>query len=539
MGALGLSDLAGAGAPQGLDIVATQPVRRYRRTFRLNLPTGGRAERLLVDAAALHAVFTSRTLDVRSEVAAEPVTVRNRSDGVHLELRVARRIRRIRLSGSESSDQIRLFRIDGDDVAEDPVDSDAHGSSGASLDVVGQTFVLRRRRGGSDTSLSPSAVDVVEVEMPALVPRVAIAIVGDAEGRRDLPPHPEAADPSDFGERLKSALADQVERFQSARSEAELPSVLEVDLIFEADAPCQVTVSSFALAWRFERGALTEAGGKVVLRFPGGRAETRHLEISIPSGIELADVPFELLTPPGAERRGVLDMPAEEATPLPAGNLGLEVEPGSDVAIPIIFEQPHALTGLDVALAALEGAGRAAIRLLEDLDGQPGPNMAQESEVIVAAGPLSIHRVEFEAKVVDAGPAWVAVRAASGRVIVGLASGAGGSVMQGDGRAWRPLRAAQGQCGIVRPLVRERPQPSQGLARPSASVFLSLQGLPVSLETEAAADALAARRLRADLAPTIASLSSGLGETTLNVAVTSTLKGPHTITAPRLRYRLS
>jgi len=129
--------LGSAANAAGLDTVSPGPARRFRRTVRVTVATGGVAQRMAVlPDSTLNVTFTARSFDASAAGAPEAAQVFSGQDGLVVRLPVARRIASVRLTTFQTGDQIAVFRFDGRAVSDDPVTFATHLSNGAPLGVT-------------------------------------------------------------------------------------------------------------------------------------------------------------------------------------------------------------------------------------------------------------------------------------------------------------------------------------------------------------------------------------------------------------------
>ncbi len=437
-----LADIGSGAAAAGLD---TARAGSFRREVRLSIFTGGVAQAAHVAAGTqLQVTLISRDLDARAAGAPEAALLAMQSGSLALTLPVARQIRSVRLASPAAGDVVAAFRFDGSSVSEDPVAVGTHGASGAVLDVTDRALILKRRNGGSDFALTPSAVSQVVLRYPPANPRLALRRVGDpAEfpfpARIDsygLPSFP-ASTPrgADFAKIIQSVLD---------RLPVPLPDSLEFDLILIADQPCSARIDALDLSLLLETPGLAD---KTVLRFPGGRRVVERLTLALPAGAQIHAGRVNVSvsgTPPSV-------VPAETAAPVPpAGGEALALGPGMLAATRLDLPVAELVTGADVVLAAPAGPVRVRANLRADTAGLPGAILAEGGQVTFpSARPASV-AFDMPPTAIPAGPVWLVVEALGGPAQALL--GGPGASATGDGRnfALHPAARERGLAAALR-----------------------------------------------------------------------------------------
>lgn len=235
-------------APEpGTNVVApvgAPPARVYRLRVPFEVATGGTAEAIEVDTdettlAATFGRLTYNALDP-PDPALEAGLDQQDGDVVVIMLDGPRRIHRVRLTTAEG---VALFRLDGNKRADDP------SVAGPSDNELGE-FTDRR------FAVQPSNVAAVMVRSYPTGPRVGIAARGAADatffwradgeiGKPAAAGDPAASPPPSAGIVADGAgLARELQRLVDALPQP-LPAQVELDLVFESDAPCRVSGVSF------------------------------------------------------------------------------------------------------------------------------------------------------------------------------------------------------------------------------------------------------------------------------------------------------
>ena len=311
--------------------------------------------------------FADRSFDALAATAPERATLVAEAAGLVLSLPVARRIAAVRLVAAVAGDAVAAFRFDGEAVSDDPVAVGGHGPQGGAIDVTAGQLLLRRRRGGSDAALAPADIAAVTLAVSPQGAGVGVEVVGGPDGVVFLAPETGAGGVPVFpatisrGPAFAALLSTAIGRFSDERRGV-LPDPIEVDLVLEADTPCLVTVTGFDLGYLLERRHLEEGGQAVdkrVLRFAGGRVETREVALTGLAGVVVQAATVRLSpaarAAPGRAARAAAALPGPDLAA--AGATGIALAAGTLVAARRELVAPDAVTAADIVAAAAD-AGR-------------------------------------------------------------------------------------------------------------------------------------------------------------------------------------
>ena len=534
MSGIGLADLPGAGGALALDTAIPGAAGRFRRVLRLALPTGGDAETLeFADGATLAFRFDERSFDAVGPGA--PVAAQLSREGGKLVVRLPRAmtIVRVELASRQSGDALLAFRFDGEVVSDDPVASAPVQAGGARLDTQAAALILRRRRGGADQDLSVSDVTRVWLGAPASNPRLSIAVVGDPAGWQPLPPetdpegNPLFSASAERGPAVAAAIASALARWRAASGAAVLPHPAEVDVAFEADAPCLVSVTALALEHRLGRASFADGSQKRVLRLRGHGLSPVSTLVDVPAaaGFDVATLRISVAAQ-GARDAGTA---AAGAPPPPAASgEGRIVTAGGALASLTLLHTPRAIAAIGLAAAGIDGPCSARFLAWADAGGVPGAMLfAAEALTLPPGAPrLAMARLPAPA-VADAGALWLGVEALSGRCHVALAAGAGAGILARAGTEWQRLTALAARAAVV---VLTTPPETAGAPPTEAPVTITLGGISVPLGGAEGA-------WTGDLLPALAA-----GDASVRRALPLALSGPGpavvTLRSPVLRYRV-
>lgn len=251
---------AGSDPPEtGTPIVkpfGAPPTRVYRLRVPFEIATGGMGEAIEVDTdeTTLAATFGHLTYDALDPP--DPALEAALGNGGVVMLDGPRRIRRVSLTTNVN---VAVHRLDGDKPVED---SSVSASSGDLLDE----FTDHR------FAVKPANVEAIVVRSFPTGPRVGIAARNAADaaffwradgeiGKPAASGDPAASPPAGAGVVAGggAGLAKELQRLVDALPQP-LPAQLELDLVFESDAPCRVHGVSFQIDYRVVTRAFGSPG---------------------------------------------------------------------------------------------------------------------------------------------------------------------------------------------------------------------------------------------------------------------------------------
>ncbi|MGE0416245.1 MAG: hypothetical protein AB7O80_05515 [Acetobacteraceae bacterium] len=537
MSRINLPDLGSAAPAAPLLTLSPGAARRYRRTVRISIPTGGQAQQMeILDGTSLHIAFSARTFDAKAGSEPEQATLTSGSDGLVLHLPVARKVSRVRLTSSISGDQVAAFRFDGPVVSDEAVAVATHGANGALLNVTDTQLILRRRRASTDLTLTAGDVASVTIAVDPVQPRVAFSIVGDSEGEVVLPPDTDAtgapiiANSAAWGPRFGAALNAQLARL--AANVPALPEPLLVDLIVESDTPCTAAVTSFGLDYALIRTGFADGPAKQVLRFAGGRNDTKAVSITLPPQSTALSATLRLTMPgataPASVRKAAVAAGDESvaSTVTTSVTQGVGIIPGRPAAARMTLSAATVVTGAEIVLGAIETPAEVTATLWDDDNGRPGQHLADSSVATIAmARPAGVPLTFAPSVTVPGGPVWLGVSVRRGRVVLGLVTNDGGLVATGDGAVWSLLASATGQTAAAHLLA---PGANGGASVGAGGFVVSINGTPLALTADGSTrSAEFSGLLNALPAPR---------PSTLSVTIRSSTSGVVTVDPPELRY---
>jgi hypothetical protein len=535
----------GAPAPLAGDWVLTHDpaTGRFSRRFTFTLAPGGLADGIRWQpGTSLTLSVPEFDYDALDTEPPEGVALTSRgSTGVQLTFpRAARTLRRLKISGAQAADVIRAHRVDGDVVTEDPFASEAHGATGALLNVTDQRLVVRQKRGGTDIPLEASDVRAVIVRSMATNVRVGVTLQAMGDEVFYLAPDAGAvltspATASDLGPALVGLLQRVSDRFTDALAGEAWPALVPLVLVIEADVPARASITGFVLRYRLSRRRFGDGAPKRVLDVGGEPLAARPFTIEVPRGSALWSATLRMMGP-FKERDGD-DGEAEvepgggpPPPPRVASDLGVALRQGEAVAARVTLAEAALVQAAIVELTALAEASAGRLRLARDDRGRPGEALGEGGLMPPPAGARGIVRVQFDgATIVGAGPVWVVLQCDSGALLWLTAApdaATGGSVVlrrdAGD-VAWAAVGAAADRGALVSLVVAAGADRAGAVAGHPAfqGVRLHLEGVRLR-GTRGTPGSAGEKETRFDIAPAIAPLVQSAPAGTL-VAVSLSL----------------
>jgi hypothetical protein len=258
---------------------------------------------------------------------------------------------------------------------------------------------------------------------------------------------------------LAKALQQQVDTF-FAQLVAEtpvgetplLPTDLTVALVLESDAPCQLLLDEFVVAYQLVRRTFPARAEKVVLRFAGTTAETQSVKLSLSKQATVTQATLTVAANLDAAKvangmpgNGFLPDTLAQATAI---HLGLE----RWAAQPFTPAQAITARGLAVGLLALTADAQLALELYEDWQGQPAGKKLFATTLTVGQSGQRLWKTATldEDLLLATQPYWLLLKAVRGAALW-LAQPGESSVqmlIQANNR-WQPLSMLPNTQGLL------------------------------------------------------------------------------------------
>ena len=565
-----------------LDTQNDDPGLRYRQAFSIALPTGGLAEDLVVDTATSllvrpqHLFFNALASDAPERASVQQLA----SNSLRVTLPLPRLIRSIRFANAVSPQgkTTRLFRTDGDVVAEEPVASYRNPlSASEALPVSGKantTTPSAKNDSVADKLPNQTSVSVANTGIGGNLPggelnvvdaRIVVKLEGDGfEGLNtgsitefNLSTSPEnlrvglrlpalsdepfflpltfAIDQQiDAGGALRDQLGNLIQRLRDelvnqagdAGPAPTLPDPLELDLIVESDAPCYFTISQFAIRYRLVRQSFPGGEPKQILRFPAGQLTRQQLGFELPTSVTLTQATIAVAGD-GA------DAVAGEATATAPGQLSSLLDTTSDSGLrlgidhcwssPLTLAEPLLCGGWDLLLSALAPDTRLYLELMPDNNGAPGGELLASAESLLRI-PGQRQLLRFEAGntlLLQPGDYWLRLGSRAGAATWYLQSQANSRVL----RSGTDAAAIHDQAAIANWVAADGPAAA---AQRYPELTLSGQALSVAQDGD---DWIY------DLLPALGA-STPVGDALLSTSLQFLASGPKPLTVypPRIEY---
>jgi hypothetical protein len=464
----GTPDGASLSAINGNWVLTLDPATgRFARRFTFALATSGLADGFRwQDDSACTLSFPTYDYDARAGGAPEGATLGSAAgNGVKVTFPGARTLRRVKIAGAQSDDQVEARRVDGNVITEDAFTKADHETNGAVLNALDRQLVLRHVRDGVAIPFATADVQNVFVRSVAANVRVGVALPALSEEVFHLGPDagtvltsPPTA--SNIGPALAALLQGACDRLTGSLEGATLPASVSMTLVIESDTPARATIAGFVLRYRLRRERFGDQAPKRVLEFSGQELVTRNLTIDVPHGAALWSATLRMMGPfheqPGDDPDDEGETADTPATPDQASDLGVPIAAGESAGTRTQLAQAALLQGATVDLAALADDSSGTVRVHRDENGQPGEVLCEGTLVSMRAGARGVVRADFSnPAVVGAGPVWVVVQCESGAVAWLTATPtdatAGARVLRraaGDA-VWTAVSAAADRGGIV------------------------------------------------------------------------------------------
>jgi hypothetical protein len=438
-------------------------------------------------------------------------------------------------------------------------------------DFADVRFALRlTRTDDSQVTLSAAGVDELHLRSYPIGPRLGIADPADLTSTVFFWQAPGEIGKSipategnvDGGAALAAALQTYLDRLPAL-----LPADVNVALVVESDAPCMLSLASFAIAYHLVRQSFPSGEPKQVLRFPGDRMVAQQVPVELPGSATVAAATLEVVARFGPDRpaSGSATGAAGEPSPatVPAETQGVFVGSQQWVAQRTAPAVATAATGLALALLGLAPHTALLVELREDWQGQPaGKTLASGTIVLDPAGARGWSRLPFAVPVVlPAQPCWILAKAAAGSAVwlasptdaadtgpAASAGAAGGEALRLFERAdqtspWTEVSALAGLRALhafFSPTVAgQAPQPlAVTVGPPPATGALPGVGAPLIQGTTDASGNTTFDLAEALATYLIAQPQPPPATATIPLAFTATVPGLVTVYPPRIAYDL-
>jgi len=459
-----------------MDIANSEDGLRYQQRFLLSLPTGGSAEELLLDATtSLRLRANHLTFNALANDAPEQAQVtKSGATGLLVSLPLPRLISSIRFADSLSpaGKTTQLFRTDGDTVAEEPVASyvnrnlqhvsakhgkAAHGKAdnrvvtgfaereamgtstkhgtgvpvglpAGELGVVDGRIVVQLK-GSTHETLQNTSITAFNLTTGPENLRIGLRIAALGSDPFFLPLTFEINQQVDVGAALLKQLSNLIQRLQALLAEQAttpgpppLPDPLAVELIVESDAPCQFTLSQFAIRYRLARHSFASGEPKQVLRFAQDAPAQQHLDIEVPSSVTLSHATIRIAGDGAAATAGeTADASAGQLSNLLALSEAhaLRLDTAHRWSSQLPLSEAMLNSGWDLLVSALTPNALLHLKIVADNNGTPGgePLATTEAQLSTPHRPQLLRFTLDAPLLLQPGNYWLMVESRNGAAV--------------------------------------------------------------------------------------------------------------------------
>lgn len=375
------------------------------------------------------------------------------------------------------------------DISNSQVQQLIWSSNGATLsaDFTDMRFGLRLR--SSPTALTPNLLYGLTVRSYPSAPRLGLAgpqtltptfflrLAGEIGKDGDA-----NAGQVDAGALLAGALQQYVDAFfaqlleTASTSAPPLPGQLDVALVLESDAPCQLHLEEFVIGYQLVRRNFPDYAEKQLLRFAGTAVETQSVNLRLPATATVTQATLTMATKLGTteladQSAGALLQP-DALTQTTGIHLGLE----RWVAQPLTPTQALTVNGVLVALLTLTANTQVTLELYEDWQGQPaGKKLTAATLSLAQSGARCWQTVRFVGPVLlFAQPYWLLLKAVRGAALWLAQPGASTvQMLTLENQRWQALSVIANTQGLfhwLTPAAAAQQAPSLALAIDNHSV---------------------------------------------------------------------
>jgi hypothetical protein len=343
----------------------------FRHTLAFSLNTGSLADEIVVVEASVGGRFASYEYTLPGSA------LGSLGSAVEVTLPAPRRIQRINVNNSAfGSDphQIELYRIDVKAIAPEPTLT-VNNNANLSDDFSDVHLALMRQE---KKSLSPSQVSELRVVSQPASPRLGLVIDGSLDDVVYFWQGTDEIEGADLGGTLTRFLARRLGDLADAGQPK--PAQLDVTLVLESRAPCQVQIDTLRVDYRLAVESWTDSlpardSEKRVLRFARDRLDSQSISLALPPTLTVhsatlraiesqAQAPLQA-APDGAGAVSAL------ASPAPAEKNGLHTTPDHWIAQVVQPQQAQTVQRLVLGLLPLVEGVELAVALQESWQDQP------------------------------------------------------------------------------------------------------------------------------------------------------------------------
>ncbi len=532
---------------------------RFKQSFQIELPTGGSAEELLLDTTtALHLESHSLTFNALDDNAPEQVQIKKfGATGLLATLAVPRLIKSIAFANSLSPEgkSTQLFRTDGDVVSEEPVASFINPTKtkdSFSLSVnkdkleVTDNRILVQLKGDNFVPLQNESITEFNLTTNPENLRIGLRIPALNTELFYLPLQIESGKAVNASSELHKQLSSLFKRLQEFLDSENtnpgpanvLPDPLELDIVIESDAPCNVTISQFAICYKLVRHSFPNGEAKQVLRFAKDQLEQQQVAFEIPSSVNISEAILKLAGD-GAE------FSSADTTAASSGLLNQQILATEENALrldadhrwasPLKLDAAILSGGVILLISTITPATSLYLEIVTDNNGSPGrePLACAESQLSAQAHPQLLNFTLESALLLQPGNYWLKLESREGTAIWDLHEQQDSYVFP-----WHDINDNSTNNTGLRDIIEGLAGVANWIASAGSAALaqrfpeITLAGQPLSLSVNE-------NDWDYDITPVLATLTStGSILTTIELSVIASGPKPVTVHAPRIEYEL-
>jgi hypothetical protein len=416
--------------------VGDLPRRVFRQALHLPFHPASNADHITIATALLQATFEA--LDYNALQPPAPLAPAQRvalGDAVKVTLAQPQQILQVTLANTLAlppGTLLELYRLDGPTLASQPtvtVPLQNHTAT-FNAEFIDRQFALRLKPPVTPLGLTPANLTSLQVRSYPTAPRIGLAALATPlDPLWFWQPPGEFKSPIDLTPADQAAFKTALDRYFTNLTPP-LPTLVEVALVLEADAPCQVNLTAFNLVYHLRRTTFpvtppqTTAPEKQVLRFTGDRTPQR-LSLTLPSHAHVTAASLQVVesfrpdrplppTPSGPPNSPIDPVPAllAQTTGIPLSDQRWGAQPLTPIAAMTV-------TGIAVGVLALTANTQLQVEIQADWQGQPaGHSLVAGPLTLLAVGQAQYVTLLLPEPIdLDTQPYWLLVKATQGSAV--------------------------------------------------------------------------------------------------------------------------
>ena len=407
--------------------VGEPPLQFFRLVLYVSLPTGGPTDRIFLDTTdappVLSATFQRSDLDLEPPLPTEGLSGSNNTVLVTLE--TPRQVQRVDLTGIPNGNTLEFYRLDGRVLSGEPTVTVQIQNGSAQLaqdaNFVDRRFALRRQNGGA---LTPSNISRIQLRSFPTGPRLGLATVAEPLAPIFFWQMPGEIRDGPFSVNAGTEFATALEQFLSGL-EAPLPQdPIQLVLVAESDAPCQLTLTNFEITYYLVKTSFPIPAGdssppnKQVLRFQGDLIRAQSISLELPNDAQVLSATLEISESLRVDRLTSSGSGPTLDAALPE-ELGIYLSSDRWAAKVVTPPQAIEVNGIALGLVAIADQTELRVELQADFQGLPsGRTLAAGLFHPTPIGQAGWHRLLFTAPIIlPSQPHWILVSTARGAAV--------------------------------------------------------------------------------------------------------------------------